>query len=168
MPIATATLRTAASRSRVTKAQNLTDARARGLQTLFLCHSHLDEVLVKGLITLLDESGWSVYVDWADASMPEQPTRETAARIERKIRDLDYFVFLATANSMASRWCPWEIGYADGVKDIDRILVVPTFDGARTHGNEYLELYRRLDMSTLDKLGAWQPGQKNGVLLERF
>jgi len=150
----------------VSRARNLTEARAQGLQTVFLCHSHLDELLVTGLITLLEESGWTVYVDWKDAAMPDQPTRETAARIKRKIVDLDFFLFLATANSMSSRWCPWEIGYADGTKDIERILVVPTTDGGRTHGSEYLQLYRRIEMSTLKKLGAWEPGERDGVLLE--
>ncbi len=101
--------------------------------------------------------------------MPETPNRETAARIKQKIVDLDYFLFLATANSMSSRWCPWEIGYADGKKQIDRILMLPTTDGNRTHGNEYLQLYRRIEMSSLDKLGVWQPGQStNGVLVEHL
>lgn len=140
-----------------------------GLQTVFLCHSHRDEQLVKGVITMLQEAGWRVYVDWADASMPEIPNRKTAEVIKQKIVALDYFLFLATANSMASRWCPWEIGYADGEKPIDRILMLPTTDGATTHGNEYLQLYRRVEMSTLNKLGVWLPGDdKNGVLLENF
>lgn len=38
----------------------------------------------------------------------------TPATIKQKIRDLTSFLFLATPNSIASRWCPWEIGYADG------------------------------------------------------
>jgi hypothetical protein len=169
MPLTIDTLRNAATRSRVAKARNLTEARAQRLQTLFLCHSHLDEVLVRGLVTLLEESGWMVYVDWADAAMPEQPTRETAARIKQRIVELNFFLFLATANSMSSRWCPWEIGYADGKKPIDQILVVPTTDGIRTHGNEYLQLYRHIDLSTLHHLAAWQPGQTtNGVLLEHL
>lgn len=137
MPIPVDTLRNAASRLRVAKARTLTEARERRLQTVFLCHSHRDELLVKGVIALLEESGWQVYVDWADGSMPETPTRETAAKIKLKIVDLTYFIFLATANSMSSRWCPWEIGYADGKKQIDRILILPTTDGGRTHGSEY-------------------------------
>lgn len=149
-------------------AKSLVEARTQGLQTVFLCHSHDDEVLVKGLMALLEESGWRVYVDWADASMPEAPTRETAARIKRKILDLDFFLFLATDNSMTSRWCPWEIGYADGKKQIERILLLPTSDGLQTYGSEYLQLYRRIDMSTVDKLGVWEPTQGKGILLENL
>jgi len=61
---------------------------------VFLCHSHHDELLVRGVITLLEEAGCRVYVDWADGSMPETPTRETAARIKQKIVDLNYFISL--------------------------------------------------------------------------
>jgi TIR domain len=131
MPIAIDTLRQAASRFTAVKARTMAEARAQGLQTVFLCHSHQDDLLVKGVITLLAEAGWRVYVDWADASMPETPTPETAARIKQKIVDMNYFLFLATANSTSSRWCPWEIGYADGKKQIDRILILPTLEGAK-------------------------------------
>jgi hypothetical protein len=162
MPISVDTLRGAAIRLRAPRVRTLTEARNQGLQTVFLCHSHRDQALVNGVVTLLEEAGWRVYVDWADTSMPDTPTRETAARIKQKIADLVYFMFLATTNSMSSRWCPWEIGYADGVKDIDRILILPTTDGGKAQGSEYLELYRRIDLSTLQELAVWQPGQTTG------
>lgn len=103
-----------AGRYTTTKARTLTEARPLGFKTAFLCHSHKDQDLVKGLITLLVEAGWQIYVDWADSSMPETPNRQTAGKIKKRIEDYYFFLFLATANSMASRWCPWEIGYADG------------------------------------------------------
>ncbi|TCU33511.1 hypothetical protein [Rhizobium azibense] len=88
--------------------------------------------------------------------MPERPDRRTAEKIQAKIRDLEMFFFLATQNSMASRWCPWEIGYADGVKSLNRILVIPTRDSRGvTHGNEYLELYRHLDKAQTGGIGSY-------------
>ena len=99
--------------------------------------------------------------------MPDTPNRQTAAKIKERIVDHNLFLFLATVNSMASRWCPWEIGYADGKKPIDSILIIPTSDGNINHGNEYLQLYRRIDWSDLKKLGVWRPGEySNGILLE--
>lgn len=99
--------------------------------------------------------------------MPETPDRQTAARIQRKIEQLGFFLFLATPNSMSSRWCPWEIGYADGVKPRDQIIVVPTSVGATTHGNEYLQLYQRLDVADVGKLAVWEPADRaNGVFVE--
>lgn len=166
MPISQSILQQAARQAHTATASTLREAKAQGIRTAFLCHSHKDHTLVTGLVNFLHRAGWRVYVDWADSSMPDRPTQETARKIQRKIIDLDYFLFLATANSMASRWCPWEIGYADGTKPNDRILIVPTQDGVTTHGNEYLALYRRIDLSTQGEVAAWQPGTSDhGVLI---
>jgi hypothetical protein len=162
-------LRSAAIRPKTVLARTLNEAQTLGVKTAFLCHSHHDADLAKGLVQLLTEAGWRVYIDWQDAEMPEVPNRETAERIQHKIVDLEYFLFLATSNSMSSRWCPWEIGYADGKKHIDHILVIPTTDGTRTHGNEYLQLYRRVDLSDQGELAVWRPGQnKGGVFVKNL
>jgi hypothetical protein len=167
MPVTVSALRQASRRASQPVAKTLTEARARRLKTVFLCHSHRDSELVEGLVTLLQEAGWSAYVDWADAQMPEKPNRTTAARLQEKIGELDYFLFLATANSMSSRWCPWEIGYANGKMSIDRIIVCATTDGTITNGTEYLDLYRRLDFSTANRLAVWQPGHHSDGTLVR-
>lgn len=129
MPIRLTDLRAASTRSRLVKeASSRQEARAAGIQTAFLCHSHRDQLLARGLQTLLREHGWNLYIDWQDSSTPDRPNRETANRIKGKIRESDRFLFLATPNSVASRWCPWEIGYGDSAKGADEILVIPTTD----------------------------------------
>lgn len=116
-----------------------------GLQkTAFPCHSNRDSMLAEGLQALLAEQGLVLYIDWQDASMPPDPSRETAARLQQRIKASDWFLFLATANSMASRWCPWELGYADCLKPLDRIAIVPTSDGRSTHGT-----------NICSSIGAW-------------
>ena len=94
---------------------------------------------------MLLDIGISVYIDWLDEEMPASPSRRTAKRLKSKIRESDFFLFLATKNSRRSRWCPWEIGYADGVKRIDEIFMAPFEDDEGDHGSEYLQLYRRID-----------------------
>jgi hypothetical protein len=123
-------------------------ARAARLKTAFLCHSHKDQDLVSAVQDFLWRNGWKIYVDWQDTTMPDQPNRETAEKIQCKIRENDWFLFLATANSTGSRWCPWEIGYADAAKGKDAVIVIPTRDAVGSHGNEYVELYRRIDLSS--------------------
>src|SRR5690242_18363041 len=98
MALSVDALRFAAARFAQPRARTLSEATALGLQTVFLCHSHLDEYLVRGVLALLEEAGWRVYVDWGDAQMPDRPDRETATRIKQKIVDLYYFIFLATGN----------------------------------------------------------------------
>lgn len=171
MAISINELRIASNRFSSTRTKTLQEARISGFKTAFLCHSHKDEQLVKGLVTLLADSGWQVYVDWADSSMPDTPNRQTAEKIKQRIVDHNLFLFLATSNSMVSRWCPWEIGYADGKKQIDQILIIPTTDGTKTHGNEYLQLYRRIDWGTVNQLrdlAVWKPEETNGIWLKNF
>jgi hypothetical protein len=140
------------------------EAKALGRQTAFLSHSHHDNVLAKGVQEFLQDMGWIVYIDWEDTAMPPVPDRTTAARIKEKIVELDWFLFLATENSMASRWCPWEIGYADGKKQYDKILIIPTLDDlGRAHGNEYLQLYRRVSDATVGGAGAFDPNATDGT-----
>lgn len=104
MPISLDILRAAAGRQKPQRiAKSLTEAKIRRQPTAFLCHSHKDETLVQGLQVFLAENGWDVYIDWKDSTMPNEPDQETATRIKQKISQLDWFLFLATPNSTASR-----------------------------------------------------------------
>jgi hypothetical protein len=120
MAIELDTLASAASRTRTRVAASLNEAKQRSLRTAFLCHSHKDSTYVEGLLVVLQETGWNVYVDWQDTSMPEIPNQETARNIRARIEQADYFLFLATPNALASRWCPWEMLY---LRDVGRITM---------------------------------------------
>jgi len=156
------------------RVNSVIEAKAMHMRMAFLCHSHRDRDAALGLKAIIEGQGGSLYIDWLDEEMPESPSGETAERIRKKIVECELFLFLATANSTASRWCPWEIGYADGKKSLDAIVVVPTSDQGRFYGNEYLQLYRRLDPSTL--LGGRRtgsptvirPGEYSGVLVRQL
>lgn len=51
-------------------------------------------------------------------------------------------------------------------KAADHILIIPTTDRTgRWYGNEYLQLYRRIDEAKDGKLGVWSPDQTTGVYL---
>lgn len=166
-------LRTAAAgqvRNFSARARTINEAKALHLRTAFLCHSHKDRTYALGLKAVIESQGGSLYIDWLDEEMPETPNRVTAERIQNKIVACDLFLFLATDNSMVSRWCPWEIGYANGKKPIDSIVIVPTKDDlGRFHGNEYLQLYRRFESSGVRVYGQpaaptiIRPGESFGV-----
>lgn len=151
MPIKQRDLRGAGDRIRhVASMESLKEAKAAKKQTAFLCHSHLDVGLVKGLQAFLKNQGWDLYIDWLDEELPTAPDKETAKKIKNKIIETDWFMFLATANSTVSRWCPWELGYADMQKGYERIVIIPTEDdGGKWHGNEYLQLYRQITDASL-------------------
>lgn len=155
MAIKTRKLRSAAARSRsVVVAKSLNEAVSKSKQTAFLCHSHKDHELAKGLQVMLNENGWDLYIDWEDNEMPSSPNKETASKIKSKIKSTDWFLFLATSNSAQSRWCPWEIGYADSAKGYEKMLIIPTEDDhGDWYGNEYLQLYKKIDEGSNNQTG---------------
>lgn len=151
--------------------EDLTESRASqlGLKTAFLCHSHKDADYVRGFIARVKDQGWRIYVDWQDSSMPERPNSETANRIQARIKRLNLFLYLATPNSSTSRWCPWEIGYADGVKDRKKLYVIQTEDDAgHVYGAEYLDLYQKIDRSAYGSLTAYDPGATTGTSVQHL
>ncbi|MBK1829042.1 TIR domain-containing protein [Haloferula rosea] len=169
MAIPQSTLRTYASREGFQKSASVVnEAKQMGRQTAFMSHSHRDADLAKGVQGFLQSLGWEVYIDWEDTVMPDKPDRRTATRIQQRIIELDWFFFLATENSMRSRWCPWEIGYADGKKPLDSILILQTKDeSGHYYGNEYLQLYRYISASQSGAYRAYGAAQtQNGVLME--
>lgn len=156
MPISLSTLQSAAKRYSDIRAYSEFSCK----QTAFLCHSHKDGDLAKGLQVLLKDSGWDIYIDWQDDNMPEQPNKETATRIKNKIGSSDWFLYLATPNSSNSKWCPWEIGIADTKKPYDRILIIATTDtSGRWYGNEYLQLYKQITFANDNNLAAFPAGK---------
>jgi hypothetical protein len=127
--------------------------------TVFLSHSHKDKELVKGLIKLLDEQELYIYVDWNDSSMPRITSGETAKKIKERIKDLQLFFFLATKNSLNSKWCPWELGVADSLKNWSDILIIPISDPAGNfEGNEYLQIYQHLELTYFYEPYIVKPG----------
>lgn len=167
MTISQYDLRSAAARNISAKNQR---SKSYLQKTGFLCHSHRDRELALGLQQWLKEQGIDLYIDWQDASMPEPPDVTTAVRIRSVIRGADVFLFLATSDSMASRWCPWELGFADGVKQNEQIAVISTRDASGNYyGNEYLQLYRRIDKSSASNSLYWyQKGSQSPQTLGSF
>lgn len=155
MTISQYALRSAAARN-----ISLKNQRSRGYaqKAGFLCHSHKDHDLALGLQQWLKEQGMELYIDWLDPYMPDTPEGTTADRIRTVIKGADVLLFLATQDAMTSRWCPWELGFADGVKRNEQIAVIATRDTlGNYYGNEYLQLYRRIDQATADNALYWYP-----------
>lgn len=163
MPISLDVLdRAAQQSSRTVFAKSLEEASARAQKTAFLSHSHLDRSRAKGLQKLLADEGWDLFIDWEHNTLDERPTKATAEWLQKSIVACDWFLYLATPNSKGSRWCPWEIGYADGKKGADAIIIIATSDSRGTYGNEYLDLYRQISETSTGGLALFEAATSNG------
>lgn len=115
---------------------------------VFLSHSHHDVDHVKAARQLLEAFGASIYVDWEDGEMPSTTSTETAARLKSRIRECNRFVLLASERSKASLWVPWELGFADSEKSVNRIAILPFLAGTTTwSGTEYVGLYPTIQVA---------------------
>lgn len=112
-------------------------------KTIFLSHSHYDAKYVHVTRKFFENLGISIYVDWADDSMPKKTCGETATKIKHKIMMNDKFVLLATDLALMSKWCNWEVGIGDTFKlKEDNIVILPLISNTgEWRGNEYLQIY---------------------------
>ena len=133
---------------------------------LFLSHSSRDRDLVGDAVEFFRRQGVKVYVDWTDGEMPDVPSPETAERLKEKIRENRKFVLLASQNSLASRWVPWELGLADVIRGLDHMTVMPVREGGQDYsGSEYVAIYSTIHSTTDGDWAVVLPGSNNGIRL---
>lgn len=109
---------------------------------VFLSHKHSEEQYVFHIKSLLEKHGFNGYVDWEDEEMPIETSGETAKKIKNKILKSHKFILIATNAAIESKWCNWELGYADAHKYIDALAILPLEDNNSSfRGKEYLHIY---------------------------
>lgn len=115
---------------------------------LFVSHSYLDKSLILSLVELFNEAGHSVYVDWINDSTLDRNKvdQKTAELLRTRMDECKGLAYIATSNIVNSKWCPWELGYADGSKN-GRCAVLPILktESNTYKGQEYLGLYPYID-----------------------
>lgn len=141
-----------------------TFSKSTATTSIFLSHSHHDKNVVEQAKIFFENLGISVYVDWADETMPEKTNGITAQKIKNQIISVnDKFVLLATNNAVDSKWCNWEVGIADPFKlPNKKFAILPLADNSGTwNGNEYLQIYPRIELNPRQSGGEgfyiWYP-----------
>jgi hypothetical protein len=112
---------------------------------IFLSHSYRDAVLILGLKRLIENLGYTVYVDWIEDTELDRSmvTKATAEILKRRMQNCNCLFFVVSDNASVSKWMPWELGYFDGIKG--KVAIMPISDAPgysdSFHGQEYLGLY---------------------------
>ena len=119
---------------------------AESMRYVFLSHSNLDSELAQGLVNKARQLGINVYFDLYDSSLTLPPSADTANKLRVRIQKACHFILLATVNSVQkSKWCPWELGCADG-NSIPISIAQTKDDSGNTWGAEYLSLYHSVEI----------------------
>lgn len=110
---------------------------------IFLSHAFLDAEAIDGLRVVLEEAGFSVYVDWREDLHLNRGkvTKKTATVIRERMKSCRTLIFAITENSDDSKWMLWELGYFDGLKGKVAVLGLIENSGDSFKGQEFLELY---------------------------
>jgi TIR domain len=128
---------------------------------IFLSHSKLDEAEIRGLKLMLEDYGYSVYVDWIDDPHLDRTkvNKESAFALRDRMKSSRSLLYVTSANSVESKWTPWELGFKDGSSGRAAILpvVADETDEDAYVGVEYLGLYPYLSehMGTDGKKRLW-------------
>jgi len=116
-------------------------------KTVFLSHSTKDDHLVPGVIAFFKTFNVGVYTDDFDKRLPNPPNTATAMILKSEIQSIPRLVVLATPNTHTSRWIPWELGLADGLRGIPPNAILPsTPEGQEPNWlkSEYFSLYPKI------------------------
>jgi hypothetical protein len=83
--------------------------------------------------------------------------------LRAKIAACKKFILLASPNALASRWVPWELGYADSKKGLEHIAILPVrYDDAAYPSNEYLRIYPSIESTDTSEMAVFPAGQSTG------
>lgn len=112
---------------------------------IFLSHSYLQASEIYILKGQLELFGFSVYVDWIEDKelSRDNVSRETAIRLQTRMRNCKSLIYAHSIESTASKWMPWELGYFDGYNGIVAILPIEEHESGMNNytGQEYLSIY---------------------------
>ncbi len=116
-------------------------------KNIFLSHSSKDKEYLPYVINFLKNYGGSVYLDKLDNELPNTTNHQTAVKLKDRINTIDKFILFATKNSKDSKWMPWELGLADGIKDYSSIAILPSAENSKEENwaeQEYLGIYKKI------------------------
>lgn len=112
---------------------------------IFMSHSYLDAEEVLGLKQLIEDFGYSVYVDWIEDKQLDRAKvdKNTADTLRNRMCCCRSLFFATSKNSSNSKWMPWELGYFDARRG--KVAILPIAEtksnSDRFIGQEYLGLY---------------------------
>lgn len=132
---------------------------------IFISHSYIDKPTALEVATMFNNLGYESYIDWQDQSLPyrEDVSPDTAEVLRNNIKFSCALIYVASQGSSDSKWMPWELGLADGMKRNTAIMpLVYTEDDKLEDGREYLGLYPEIITSDLG-LQVRRPDGKRAI-----
>lgn len=118
---------------------------------IFLSHAFADRDAVAEARGRIAAEGYSVYVDWIEDNDLDRSSADhrIADKLRHRMRQSGTLFYAVSSHSKASRWMPWELGFADAWAG--RVFVYPLDQEAGDYAKsvEFLSLYPLVDRNRL-------------------
>ena len=130
--------------------RNIYDAEFEKIKSfdVFVSHSSQNKELIHDIMKLINAQGLVCYIDWVEDREQlrrELSSKDTAEVIINRIKQSKVFVYVLTKECVASKWSPWELGYAHAIGKPIFVIQIDEIDDKP----EYLDLY---PICTIDNL----------------
>lgn len=110
---------------------------------VFLSHAYDDRKVVLGAALMIEDLGYSVYIDWRDDPSLDRKrvSGATAEKLRVRMKGSRCLFYSTTQHASESKWMPWELGFKDG--DNNRCAILPISEESTDSysGQEYLGIY---------------------------
>lgn len=111
---------------------------------VFISHSSQNKELIHDIVKTLNTSRYVCYTDWMvdrDQLRRDLTSKETAEVIANRIKQSKVVLYVLTRECNASKWSPWELGYAYALNKPICVLQIEAIDDKP----EYLDLHNTFD-----------------------
>ncbi|MDH1800699.1 toll/interleukin-1 receptor domain-containing protein [Acinetobacter johnsonii] len=151
--------------------ETIQEQKNRNSFDIFLSHSSKDKQLILGVKQFIEDSGYSVYIDWVDDPQLDRANVnvQTADVLRTRMKQSKFLLYVDSNNATASKWMPWELGYFDGYKP-NKIGILPIRQNPEGYytGQEYLGLYPKIEKNSLNVLNELKYAEINGSLFTTY
>ncbi|SDZ87385.1 hypothetical protein SAMN05660964_00479 [Thiothrix caldifontis] len=126
---------------------------------IFMSHAYTDREIILGITLLLEDLGYTVYLDWRDDPYLDrsQVSKQTASKLKIRMKASRCLFYSTTSSASTSKWMPWELGFKDGDNKRSAILPIAYSPTSSYEGQEYLGIYPYIDVAddTTGKRRLW-------------
>lgn len=122
----------------------VTKEKGKRKTSIFISYSSKDKTYATLMRNALLRHDLKVYIDYLDTELnPKNVNKETAKELKKRIQQCKGILYIHSQKSELSKWCPWELGFGEGIKS--RICVLEVIED-NTYQQEYLKMYPSLDI----------------------
>jgi len=129
--------------ARIVLAEHIQKQAGEAGHDIFLSHAFDDRDLLSGTVLLIEDLGYSVFLDWRDDPTLDRKrvTPATAGKLRERMKASRCLLYAITPAEKDSAWMKWELGYKDGENGRTAILPIAGSETEIFNEQEFLGLY---------------------------